>query len=112
MATEEGDPKGWSRAGGTQVTVKEGETVYNLSRRFGVPADVIMKANGLSESDGLKAGAKVVIPTYVYSNKAPVSAPDNNPKTAKAKSSRGENLPADPAKKPGERSPCCRSRRS
>ena len=100
--SEEGDPKGWSRAGGTQVTVKEGETVYNLSRRFGVPADVIMKANGLSESDGLKAGAKVVIPTYVYSNKAPVSAPDNNPKTATAKSSRGENLPADPAKKPGE----------
>jgi murein DD-endopeptidase MepM/ murein hydrolase activator NlpD len=102
MAIEEGDPKGWSRAGGTQVTVKEGETVYNLSRRFGVPADVIMKANGFSESDGLKAGAKIVIPTYVYSTKAPVSAPDNNPKTAKAKSSRGENLPVDPAKKPGE----------
>ena len=44
---EEGDIKGWSRAGGTRVTVKEGETVYNLSRRFGVPADVIMKSNGL-----------------------------------------------------------------
>ena len=47
---EEGDIKGWSRAGGTRVTVKEGETVYNLSRRFGVPADVIMKSNGLSGS--------------------------------------------------------------
>jgi murein DD-endopeptidase MepM/ murein hydrolase activator NlpD len=92
---EQGDVKGWSRAGGTRVTVKEGETVYNLSRRFGVPADVIMKSNGLSESDGLKAGSKIVIPTYVYSDKAPVSAPDNNPRTAKAKSSRGENLPAD-----------------
>ena len=88
---EQGDVKGWSRAGGTRVTVKEGETVYNLSRRFGVPADVIMKSNGLTESDGLKAGPKIVIPTYVYSDKAPVSAPDNNPKTAKAKSSRGEN---------------------
>ena len=54
----EGDVKGWSRAGGTRVTVKEGETVYNLSRRFGVPADVIMKSNGLSESDGLKAGSE------------------------------------------------------
>ncbi|MEP9389113.1 peptidoglycan DD-metalloendopeptidase family protein [Mesorhizobium sp. KR9-304] len=93
---EQGDIKGWSRAGGTQVTVKQGETVYNLSRRFGVPADVIMKSNGLSESDGLKAGAKIVIPTYVYSDKAGVSAPDNNPKTAKAKSSRGEQQPSDP----------------
>jgi len=92
---EQGDIKGWSRAGGTRITVKEGETVYNLSRRFGVPADVIMKSNGLSESDGLKAGSKIVIPTYVYSDKAGVSAPDNNPKTAKAKSSRGEHQPSD-----------------
>ena len=92
---EEGDIKGWSRAGGTRVTVKEGETVYNLSRRFGVPADVIMKSNGISEGQGLKAGSKIVIPTYVYSDKAPVSAPDNNPKTAKAKSSRGEHEPTD-----------------
>jgi murein DD-endopeptidase MepM/ murein hydrolase activator NlpD len=92
---EQGDIKGWSRAGGTQVTVKSGETVYNLSRRLGVPADVIMKSNGLTESDGLKTGSKIVIPTYVYSDKAGVSAPDNNPKTAKAKSSRGEHQPSD-----------------
>jgi len=92
---EEGDIKGWSRAGGTRVTVKEGETVYNLSRRFGVPADVIMKSNGLAESDSLKAGSKIVIPTYVYSDRAGVSAPDNNPKTANAKSSRGEQQPGD-----------------
>jgi len=92
---EQGDIKGWSRAGGTQVTVKSGETVYNLSRRFGVPADVIMKSNGLTESDGLKAGSKIVIPTYVYSDKAGVSAPDDNPRTAKAKSSRGEHQPSN-----------------
>jgi murein DD-endopeptidase MepM/ murein hydrolase activator NlpD len=97
---EEGDIKGWSRAGGTRVTVKDGETVYNLSRRFGVPADVIMKSNGLTESDGLKAGSKIVIPTYVYSDKAGVSAPDNNPKTAKAKSSRGEHQPSDQGEQP------------
>jgi murein DD-endopeptidase MepM/ murein hydrolase activator NlpD len=103
-AAAEGDPVGWSRAGGTQVTAKEGETVYNLSRRFGVPADVLMKVNGLSEASGLRAGQKVIIPTYVYDRKAPVSAPDSNPKVADAKSSRGnksdapEKLPA-----PGER---------
>lgn len=92
-----GEIKGWSRAGGTQVTVKEGETAYNLSRRFGVPADVILKSNGLSESSGLKAGSKIVIPTYVYSDRAGVSAPDNNPNTAKASSSRGEQQLGQPA---------------
>ncbi|MCX7305246.1 MAG: peptidoglycan DD-metalloendopeptidase family protein [Hyphomicrobiales bacterium] len=92
---EEGDIKGWSRAGGTRVTVKEGESVYNLSRRFGVPADVIMKSNGLAETDSLKAGSKIVIPTYVYSDHAGVSAPDSDPKTKLAKSSRGEHQPGD-----------------
>jgi murein DD-endopeptidase MepM/ murein hydrolase activator NlpD len=94
-ASLEGDPVGWSRAGGTQVTAKEGETVYNLSRRFGVPADVLMKMNGISEANGLKTGQKVIIPTYVYNSKAPVSAPDNNPKVAGAKSSKGEKQPTD-----------------
>lgn len=97
MASLENDPEGWSRAGGTQVTAKNGETVYNLSRRFGVPANVIMKVNGLSEQAGLQAGQKVIIPTYVYSNKAPVSAPDSNPNVADAKSSSGTkyDVPAD-----------------
>nr|WP_258045429.1 LysM peptidoglycan-binding domain-containing M23 family metallopeptidase [Mesorhizobium sp. NBSH29] len=91
--------KGWSRTGGSQITAKEGETVYNLSRRFGVPADVLIKTNGLKDGASLQAGQKIVIPTYVYSDKAGVSAPDNNPNVANAKSSRGtkdvptENLP-------------------
>jgi len=89
LASEDGEPQGWSRAGGTQITIREGETVYNLSRRYGVPADVIMKTNGLVSADGLQAGQKIVIPTYVYSQKAPVSAPDANPKVADARSSRG-----------------------
>lgn len=91
------DPVGWSKAGGTQVTAKQGETVYNLSRRFGVPADVLMKMNGISPDKGLQAGQKIVIPTYVYNSKAPVSAPDSDPKVADAKSSRGNksDLPAN-----------------
>jgi murein DD-endopeptidase MepM/ murein hydrolase activator NlpD len=97
MASLEGEPEGWSRAGGTQITAKEGETVYNLSRRFGVPANVIMKVNELNEASGLQAGQKVIIPTYVYSSKAPVSAPDSNPNVADAKSSTGTkyDIPAD-----------------
>jgi len=80
---------GWMRAGGTQITVKPGETVYNLSRRFGVPTDAILKANGLSSAAALTAGQQVVIPTYVHSARAPVSAPDANPNVADARSSTG-----------------------
>ena len=83
------EPAGWSRAGGTQVTVKDGETVYNLSRRFGVPANVLLSVNGLSDANALKAGQKIVIPTYVYSRQARVAAPDSDPNVADAKSSRG-----------------------
>ena len=97
----EGDPVGWSRAGGTQVTAKEGETVYNLSRRFGVPADVLMKMNGLSDGKGLQAGQKVIIPTYVYNSKAPVSAPDSDPKVAAAKSSSGDKTAGRQAPRAG-----------
>ena len=96
----EGDPIGWSRAGGTQVTAKEGETIYNLSRRFGVPADVLMKTNGLSDANGLRAGQKIIVPTYVYNTKAPVSAPDSNPKVADAKSSHGNKSDAPAGKLP------------
>jgi murein DD-endopeptidase MepM/ murein hydrolase activator NlpD len=80
---------GWSRAGGTQITIKPGETVYNLSRRFGVPSEAILKANGLSSASALAAGQQVVIPTYVHSARAPVSAPDANPNVADARSSAG-----------------------
>lgn len=86
---------GWSGSG-TEITAKPGETVFNLSRRYGVPADAIMKANGLSETRGLQAGQKVVIPAYAYSDKAPVSAPDSNPKVAAAKAI----VPADKAPLP------------
>lgn len=80
---------GWSRAGGTQIAVKQGETVYNLSRRFGVPTDAILKANGLSSASALAAGQQIVIPTYVHSARAPISAPDSNPNVADARSSTG-----------------------
>ncbi|SMH48966.1 Murein DD-endopeptidase MepM and murein hydrolase activator NlpD, contain LysM domain [Mesorhizobium australicum] len=96
--------QGWSRAGGTQVTLKEGETLYNLSKRFGVPVKEIMKANGIASADTVTVGQKVVIPTYVYSSKAPVSAPDNTREVAEAKSSRGvkTDAPAD-VPRPGKR---------
>jgi murein DD-endopeptidase MepM/ murein hydrolase activator NlpD len=103
---EEEVQQGWSRAGGTQVTLKDGETLYNLSKRFGVPVAEIMKANGISRAETVSVGQKIVIPTYVYSSKAPVSAPDNSRQVADASSSRGlkTDIPAkdlpQPIKKP------------
>lgn len=81
--------RGWSAAGGTTITLREGETLYNLSRRFGVPVSAIVSANGLKDASSVAAGQKIVIPTYVYSSDVPVSAPDSNPDVAAAKSSRG-----------------------
>jgi murein DD-endopeptidase MepM/ murein hydrolase activator NlpD len=108
IAVASGDG-GWSRAGGTQVSIKQGETVYNLSRRFGVPVDAILKANGMSSADALAAGQQVVIPTYVHSARAPVSAPDANPNVADARSSTGSRTDAPvnkvpvPGQVPGDR---------
>ena len=94
MASETARPapsktEGWSTAGGTYVQLGSGETIYNLSRRFGVPANAIMEANGITDASSVQAGQKLLIPTYVYSRTAPVSAPDADPKTASAKASTG-----------------------
>ncbi len=98
VRTAETEPKagkpaeGWTKAGGTHVTLGQGETIYNLSRRFGVPANAIMEANNIYDSSSVQVGQRLLIPTYVYSRSAPVSAPDNDPKTATAKSSRGTKI--------------------
>lgn len=92
--------EGWSTIGGTWITVKDGETVYNLAKRFGVPANAILEANGLSSANGLQAGKKVIIPTYIYSNTAKISAPDANAETQLAKSSKGKVTDVDDNKVP------------
>lgn len=99
-AAVEGGRGGWTRTGGSQVTVRQGETVYNMSKRFGVPVDAILKANGMESASALTAGQQVVIPTYVHSNRAPVSAPDSNPNVASASSSRGDSSPRTPPSAP------------
>ncbi|MBC7280761.1 peptidoglycan DD-metalloendopeptidase family protein [Hoeflea sp.] len=80
---------GWTTTGGTRITLGPGETIYNLSKRYGVPASEIMKANGIDDASRVSAGRQLLIPVYVYSRKAPVSAPDNNPNTLAANSGTG-----------------------
>jgi hypothetical protein len=108
---------GWTTTGATRITLGPGETIYNLSKRYGVPASEIIKANNIADASRVSAGRQLLIPVYVYSRQAPVSAPDNNPKTRAANSgagSRGEarhdRIPI-PAPAPGVMWQCCRARR-
>jgi murein DD-endopeptidase MepM/ murein hydrolase activator NlpD len=81
--------EGWTTAGATHVTMREGETIYNLARRYGVPANAIMEVNGISDPKSVATGQRILIPTYVYSRTAGVSAPDRNPATLAASSTVG-----------------------
>ncbi|MCV3208716.1 peptidoglycan DD-metalloendopeptidase family protein [Mesorhizobium sp. YC-39] len=94
MATAGGKPHA------TEIIVKDGETISGLSRRYGVPADAIMKVNGLSETKGLKSGQKLVIPAYAYSSKD-TSGKEAAPKLADAKPANGtkHDVPASAPEK-------------
>ncbi|MFM1651366.1 LysM peptidoglycan-binding domain-containing protein [Brevibacillus sp. B_LB10_24] len=43
--------------------VRPGDTLYSISRRFGVPTDVIIRQNGLQPPYFLFAGQTLFIPT-------------------------------------------------
>ncbi|KAG1668250.1 putative lipoprotein YgeR [Nymphon striatum] len=65
---------GWSAIGGSYVTARAGDSINALSKRYGVPAKEIAKANGLSAGSALSNGAKIIIPTYSSGAKAASSA--------------------------------------
>ncbi|MGB7431040.1 MAG: LysM peptidoglycan-binding domain-containing protein, partial [Ahrensia sp.] len=81
--------EGWTRTGGTYVSVRAGETIYNMAKRYGVPANAIMEANGIQNPDAIGIGQRILIPTYVYSRTAPVSAPDADSNVRAARSTLG-----------------------
>jgi len=82
---------GWSATGGTYVVLRSGETLYSLSRRYGVPVDAIASVNNIADIASVRSGQQILIPTYVYSPDAPVSAPDAN---RPLRSAATENLPS------------------
>jgi murein DD-endopeptidase MepM/ murein hydrolase activator NlpD len=68
----------WSWDGGTAITVAAGETVDTIARRYGVPASVIIQANGISAPASIRAGQRLVIPRYQQSrvvNATPAARP-------------------------------------
>ncbi len=66
---------GWTTAGGTRITVRYGDTVSSISRRYGVPQNAIMEANPtIGDPNRLAAGQQVVIPTYVHADQSAPTA--------------------------------------
>jgi murein DD-endopeptidase MepM/ murein hydrolase activator NlpD len=53
----------WRSEGGTAVTLKPGETVETLSRRYHVPVVAIMRANNLADASRIQPGQRIVIPS-------------------------------------------------
>src|SRR5690606_27891204 len=105
---------GWSAAGGTEITLRPGETISSLSRRFGVPVKEILRANGLSDGDTVQAGSRIIVPTFGNSGKAadagsrvasadPAPNPASLPARTAPEPSRQAVLPATP--KPHEGRP-------
>ncbi|SHM71487.1 M23 family metallopeptidase [Roseibium suaedae] len=58
---------GWSSAGGTRVTLRNGDTVAGLSKRYGVPERAIVAVNGIEDVSSVRPGQSLIIPTYAYS---------------------------------------------
>lgn len=54
-------------------TVKKGDTLYSISRRYELTVAELRAANNLSENDVLKEGARLVIPSADISNAAALS---------------------------------------
>lgn len=52
----------WAWDGGRAITVQQGETVYSLSRRHNVPAEIILRANNLQSASMIQPGQRLVIP--------------------------------------------------
>ena len=64
---------GWTATNGTFITLQNGETLYSISRRYGVPVKAISRVNNISDPTRVRSGQKVLIPTYVASSDAPIS---------------------------------------
>lgn len=62
-------------AGGAPiVTLRPGETISGLSRRYGVPEKDILRANGLTNGGQVRVGQQITIPTFGHEGNAAKNA--------------------------------------
>ncbi|WP_370674282.1 peptidoglycan DD-metalloendopeptidase family protein [Pleomorphomonas sp. PLEO] len=64
----------WTPSNGTTITVKPGDSVQVLARRYGVAESSLLATNGLIAGAQLAPGQNIVIPAYGQQNTA-VAAP-------------------------------------
>ena len=90
QAAAEKTSSGWSTVNAPSVTLRPGESIDTLARRYGVPAKEILKANGLKTVNSAEPGRQIVIPTMNGGSAAKVAS-------VAADLSKGGQMPA-PAK--------------
>lgn len=67
---------GWGKGNAARVTLRPGETIATLSKRYGVPEKEILKANGLTHASDAASGQLVLIPSYTNQANAARAAAD------------------------------------
>ncbi|HLL28855.1 MAG TPA: peptidoglycan DD-metalloendopeptidase family protein [Xanthobacteraceae bacterium] len=72
-----GRDENWGWDGGTAITLKPGETVEILSRRYHVPVVAIMRANNLADASRIQPGQRIVIPNRRSQEKVAASGAAN-----------------------------------
>lgn len=66
----------------SSYTVKKGDTLYSISRKYQITVPELRAANNLSESDVLKEGTKLLIPNADIRNAAALSSGDKGTKSS------------------------------
>lgn len=83
---------GWSTVNAPKISLRPGESIATLSRRYGVPEKEILKANDLKTASAATPGQIITIPTYgnaanpakVASGDIPLSNNGNAPHPGKS----------------------------
>ncbi len=94
---------GWSAVGGSPIVVAQNDNLDTLSRRYGVPASAMLKANGLSSASQVHAGMRLVVPVYDANGAPPaekakrVASADDPAAVKHAKKKASQDAAADPA---------------
>ena len=84
--------------------IEEGDTLYQLSRRYNVPLALILRANPISDVYNLQIGDEICIPTMVG---RPPQMPPNRPEIQPMPPSRpeGPQIPGRPGRPEGPNNP-------
>ena len=67
------------------IHVGEGETLYSISRRYGIPVNALMQANGITNPTSVRAGQRLIVPRYSATQSSWVSTSTPSPQPAVAR---------------------------